>query len=120
MRFLELFAAGIRNPHTHRAYSQGAAAEEYLHAYLDGAGIAGDSKEPLFRTISGKTKQLITTTRPQASVYAMIQRCTAALGLGMKIGNHTFRTTGITTYLKNGGALKDAAAMANHANTRTT
>ena len=37
-----------------------------------------------------------------------------------KIGNHTFRATGITAYLKNGGTLERAAAMANHASTRTT
>jgi integrase len=37
-----------------------------------------------------------------------------------KIGNHTFRATGITAYLKNGGTLEKAAAMANHASTRTT
>jgi hypothetical protein len=32
-----------------------------------------------------------------------------------KIGDHPFRATGITTYLKNGGMLENAAAMANHA-----
>ena len=37
-----------------------------------------------------------------------------------RIGNHTFRATGITAYLKNGGTLEKAAAMANHASTRTT
>jgi hypothetical protein len=31
-----------------------------------------------------------------------------------------FRATGITAYLKNGGTLEKAAAMANHASTRTT
>jgi len=36
------------------------------------------------------------------------------------VGNHTFRATGITAYLKNGGTLENAAAMANHASTRTT
>ncbi len=39
---------------------------------------------------------------------------------GTKIGNHSFRATGITAYLKNGGTLENAAAMANHASTRTT
>jgi integrase len=36
------------------------------------------------------------------------------------IGNHSFRATGITAYLKNGGTLEKAAAMANHSSTRTT
>lgn len=34
--------------------------------------------------------------------------------------NHSFRATGITAYLKNGGTLAKAAAMANHASTHTT
>jgi len=37
-----------------------------------------------------------------------------------KIGNHSFRAPGITAYLKNGGTLETAAAMANYASTRTT
>ena len=37
-----------------------------------------------------------------------------------KIGNHTFRATGVTAYLKNGGTLERAAQMANHASARTT
>jgi site-specific recombinase XerD len=94
--------------------------EEYLHAYLDGTGIAGDAKGPLFRTIGRTTKQLTQTPLPQANAYAMIQRRAIAADIGTKIGNHTFRATGITAYLKNGGTLENAAAMANHAGTRTT
>jgi integrase len=43
-----------------------------------------------------------------------------APGVATAIGNHSFRATGITAYLKNGGTLEKAAAMANHASTRTT
>lgn len=50
----------------------------------------------------------------------MIQRRTAAAGIETKVGNHSFRATGITAYLKNGGTLEKAASMANHASTRTT
>ena len=44
----------------------------------------------------------------------------AGAGIPTKIGNHTFRATGITAYLKNGGTLENAAAMANPASTPTT
>ena len=44
----------------------------------------------------------------------------AAAGIATRIGNHTMRGTGITTYLKNGGTLEKARDMANHADTRTT
>lgn len=94
--------------------------EEYLHAYLDGTGIADDPKGPLFRTVGRGTKQLTRTPLHQANAYAMIQRRADAAGIETRIGNHTFRATGITAYLKNGGTLERAAAMANHASTRTT
>ncbi|REE18352.1 site-specific recombinase XerD [Paraburkholderia sp. BL27I4N3] len=94
--------------------------EAYLHAYLDGTGIGADPKGPLFRTIARGTGQLSTTPLPQANAYAMVRRRALAAGIGTAIGNHTFRATGITAYLKNGGTLENAAAMANHASTRTT
>ena len=94
--------------------------EEYLHAYLDGTGIADDAKGPLFRTIGRGTGRLTRTPLPQANAYAMVQRRAVAAGISTRIGNHSFRATGITAYLKNGGTLENAAAMANHASTRTT
>jgi len=94
--------------------------EEYLTAYLDGAGLSSDPKGPLFRTIGRGTGKLTRTVLPQANAYAMIRRRAAAAGIDTKLGNHSFRATGITAYLKNGGTLEKAAAMANHAWTRTT
>jgi site-specific recombinase XerC len=94
--------------------------EAYLHAYLDGTEIGNDPKGPLFRTIVRGTGRLSDTPLPQANAYAMVRRRALAAGIGTKIGNHTFRATGITAYLKNGGTLENAATMANHASTRTT
>ena len=94
--------------------------EEYLTAYLDGAALRGDPKGPLFRTTGRGTAKLTRTVLPQANAYAMIRRRAAAAGIATKLGNHSFRATGITAYLKNGGTLEKAAAMANHASTRTT
>lgn len=94
--------------------------EEYLHAYLIQTGIDSDRKGPLFRTIQRGTGQLSVTALPQANAHAMVRRRALAAGLKTLIGNHTFRATGITAYLKNGGSLENAAAMANHASTRTT
>jgi integrase/recombinase XerC len=94
--------------------------ETYVNAYVDGCGLASDPKGTLFRTIGRGTDQLTTTPLPQANAYAMIRRRAAAAGIKTKICNHTFRATGITAYLKNGGTLEKAAAMANHSSTRTT
>lgn len=94
--------------------------EAYLHAYIDGCGSAANPKGPLFRAIGRGTDRLSDTPLLQANAYQMIRRRAAAAGIATKIGNHTFRATGITAYLKNGGTLEKAAAMANHASTRTT
>jgi integrase len=94
--------------------------EEYLTAYLDGAGLRADLEGPLFRTIGRGTGKLTRTVLPQANAYAMIGRRAAVAGIGTRLGNHSFRATGITAYLKNGGTLEKPAAMANHASTRTT
>ena len=94
--------------------------EAALEAYLDGCGLKGEPKGPLFRTLGRGTGRLTSTPLPQANAYAMIRRRARAAGIETAIGNHTFRATGITAYLKNGGQLETAAAMANHASTRTT
>jgi site-specific recombinase XerC len=94
--------------------------EAYLHAYLEQTGLRDEPNGPLFRTIRRGTGQLSDIALPQANAYAMVRRRALAAGIGTAIGNHTFRATGITAYLKNGGTLENAAAMANHASTRTT
>jgi integrase len=56
----------------------------------------------------------------QQDAYRMIQRRARAAGLKTRIGNHTFRATGITVYLKNKGTLETAQYIANHESPRTT
>jgi integrase len=67
-------------------------------------------------TSSGRTRCTRLSTRGEP----LIGRRAAAAGIATRLGNHSFRATRITTYLKNGGTLEKAAAMANHASTRTT
>jgi integrase len=74
--------------------------EEYLHGYIDGVGIGDDPKGPLFRTIGRGTGRLTRTPLPQANAYAMVRRRAEAAGIGTRIGNQTFRATGITAYLR--------------------
>ena len=56
----------------------------------------------------------------QQDAYRMIQRRAKAAGIQTRIGNHTFRATGITAYLKNHGTLETAQHIANHESPRTT
>jgi site-specific recombinase XerD len=92
--------------------------EPLLDDYIAAARIAGDPDGPLFRTTGRKTGE----AHPmwQQDVYRMIQRRAAAADIATKIGNHTFRATGITAYLKNKGTLEHAQTIANHASPRTT
>lgn len=92
--------------------------EDYLRAYIYGAGLGEEPKGSLFRTI-GRSVDSLTRT-PQANAYEMIGRRARAAGIETKLGNHTFRATSNTAYLKNGGTLERASTMANHASTRTT
>jgi len=53
-------------------------------------------------------------------VFHMIKRRAKAAGLPYSTCCHTFRATGITTYLENGGTLEHAQTIANHESPRTT
>jgi Phage integrase, N-terminal SAM-like domain len=70
------------------------------HSLSRRAELRGDPKGPLFRTIRRGTEKLKRTVLPQANAYAMIGRRAAAAGIATKLGNHRFRATGITAYLK--------------------
>lgn len=50
----------------------------------------------------------------------MIRRRAAVAGTKTEISCHTFRATGITAYLKNGGRLEVAQQMAAHESARIT
>ena len=94
--------------------------DEYLHAYINAAQLAGDSKGYLFRTALGRTGQLSDRPMSQSDAHRMIRRRAANAGILTKIGNHSFRATGITEYLRNGGKLEIAQQMAAHESARTT
>ena len=94
--------------------------DEYLHAYIDGAVLANDKKAWLFRSAKGRSGVLSTNPMSQADVYRMIGRRASVALVGTKIGCHSFRATGITEYLRNGGKLEIAQQMANHESSRTT
>jgi site-specific recombinase XerD len=94
--------------------------EEYMAAYIEAASIANQKQTPLFRTAKGKTKQLTDRRMSQPEVYLMIRRRAAGAAIKTLIGCHTFRATGITAYLKNGGKLEVAQQMAAHESARTT
>jgi integrase len=94
--------------------------DAYLHAYIDAAGLGGNPKNILFPTALGRTGALSERPMSQPDAYRMIGRRTLEAGIATKIGNHSFRATGITEYLRNGGRREIAQQMANHESARTT
>ena len=94
-------------------------AEAYVDAYLRAAGVADDKKGPLFRTLDRK-RRLTERAMNRLDVYQMIRRRAKGAGLPETTCCHTFRATGITAYLSNGGTMEKAQAIAAHESPRTT
>jgi integrase/recombinase XerD len=94
-------------------------AQEYVHAYLDIVGIRGEKKSPLFRSVD-KHRQLTPNPMTRTDVLRMVKRRALEAGLPSSTCCHTFRATGITAYLANGGTLENAAMIAAHESPRTT
>jgi integrase/recombinase XerD len=94
--------------------------DHYLEEYITAASIAQDRKGPLFRTSRGRGGELSGNALLQSDVWRMIRRRALKAGIATEIGCHTFRATGITAYLKNGGRLEIAQQMAAHESARTT
>lgn len=97
-------------------------AEAYVDAYLQAAGLVEDKKHtPLFRTFRGKSTEKLTDKRMhRVDVFRMIRRRALKAGINAAACCHTFRATGITAYLKSGGTLEKAQAIAAHESPRTT
>lgn len=94
--------------------------EEHLLDYLEACGFKDDPKRVLFPTRDRSTRKLSDRPLYQTDVHAMIRRRLSAVGINAPVGCHSFRATGITVYLENGGTLERAQKMAAHASPRTT
>lgn len=95
-------------------------AEEYVDAYIKAAAIGADEKGPLFRTAMGRTGTITANQMSRHDALRMVKRRAKSAGLPEHSCNHTFRATGITVYLKNGGTLEKAQEIAAHESPRTT
>ncbi len=94
--------------------------ETYLQDYIEAAGLAGGREGPLFRTAFRRSGVMTDRAMSQSDAWRMLQRRARAAGIPTAVCNHTFRATGITAYLDNGGSLENAQAMAAHESPRTT
>jgi len=96
-------------------------AQGYVDAYLEAARIGEDRRGPLFRSCEpGRRDVLQARGMSRVGAFRMIKRRARQAGLPAEICAHSFRGTGITEYLRNGGDLEVAARIAGHESTRTT
>jgi integrase len=93
--------------------------DQYLDAWIGAAGIGDDKKGPLFRSFK-KGDKLTTNPMRRSDVLYMIKRRAKGAALPYSTCCHTFRATGITAYLQNGGTLEHAQQIAAHQSPRTT
>ena len=84
-------------------------AAEALDEYLDACGLEG-AGEALFQSVDRAGERLTGRPLSRRVVLAMIKRRAAAAGLPPSTCCHTFRATGITAYLSNGGTLEHGPA----------
>lgn len=94
-------------------------AEDYLDEYVAATGIGADRKSPLFRSVD-RRGQLTERRMNRRDALAMVKRRARQAGLPDIISNHSFRATGITAYLNNGGSLEHAQRIAAHESPKTT
>jgi integrase/recombinase XerD len=94
--------------------------ETYMDEYIVAAGIGEDKPSPLFRTAAGRTGKLTELRMNRTDALRMIWRRARAAGIATELGCHSFRATGITVCLMNGGLLEHAQQMAAHESARTT
>ena len=102
-------------------------ANEYLHAYMDAAeqqeGLIWGKETALFRSIrrgGGRHRLLSENRLGRRNALDMVKRRAKDDGVSPEICCHTFRGTGITNYLENGGSRDTAQELAGHEDVRTT
>ena len=96
-------------------------AKEYLDAYIEEAGIREERDTPLFQSLKGRTGELTGKRLLADNALQMVKRRAEEAGFDpAQVTCHTFRATGITTFLENGGDLETAQHVAGHASANTT
>jgi integrase len=99
--------------------------EAYLSEYIERAHLGEAPRASLFQAIKSRPygrgqPELAGERLHPINAWAMVRRRAKAAGIATEVCNHTFRGTGITANLENGGTLEKARQMAAHASTRTT
>ena len=94
--------------------------EAYLDAYIQKGGIGDQKDSPLFRSTRGRSQKLTEKQLSRKDAWAMVKRRALTAGVNPNACNHSFRASGITNFLNNGGSRDNAQRIAAHEDVRTT
>src|ERR1700741_5067567 len=86
--------------------------EETIDEYLSKVSI--DDKQPLFQSVNKASTALGGRALNRHNAGAAVRKRARNAGFLTPVGCHTWRATGVTVYLENGGRLEDAQQMAAH------
>jgi len=92
--------------------------EQTIDEYLSRVGI--EDKQPLFQSVNKTGTALTGRALNRHNAWAAIRKRARNAGFLTPVGCHTWRATGVTIYLENGGRLEHAQQMAAHESPRTT
>ena len=92
--------------------------EETIDEYL--ARVSIDDKQSLFQSVNKACTALSGRTLNRHNAWTAILKRARNAGFLTPVGCHTWRATGVTVYLENGGRLEHAQQMAAHESPRTT
>ena len=92
--------------------------EEAIDEYLSKVSI--ENGQPLFQSINKAGIALSGRALNRYNAWAAIRKRARNAGFLTPVGCHTWRATGVTVYLENGGRLEHAQQMAGHESPRTT
>jgi site-specific recombinase XerD len=77
--------------------------EQFILAYVEVAGIAGEDKDsPLFRASNDRSKQLTVKSLGIERTCELVKRRLKDAGLPSRLSPHSFRVTAITSLLEQG------------------
>ena len=92
--------------------------EETIDEYLYKVSI--DNSQPLFQSVNKAGTALSGRALNRHNAWTAIRKRARNAGFLTPVGCHTWRATGVTVYLENGGRLEHAQQMAARESPRTT
>ena len=95
-------------------------AREAIDQWLEASGIASNPDAPLFPAFAKDKKTLSSRHLDRTSIWRLVQTRARACDLKKRVGPHSFRATGITEYMNQGGTLDIAQRIAGHSQLSTT